>query len=53
MSAGPRELKFDEFFRSDHYLAMGGAETVYLQVLDLRDLDHLHLIAAGVVPAIT
>ncbi len=28
-----------------------GAETVYLQVLDLHDLDHLRLLAAEVVPA--
>ncbi|HVX22829.1 MAG TPA: LLM class F420-dependent oxidoreductase [Acidimicrobiales bacterium] len=29
-----------------------GATTVYLQVLDLHDLDHLRLIAAEVVPAL-
>ena len=29
----------------------GGAETVYFQVLDLHDLDHLRLLAAEVVPA--
>ena len=28
-----------------------GAETVYLQVLDLHDLDHLRLLAAEVLPA--
>jgi F420-dependent oxidoreductase-like protein len=28
-----------------------GAETVYFQVLDLRDLDHVRLLAAEVVPA--
>ena len=28
-----------------------GAETVYLQVLDLHDLDHLRLLAADVLPA--
>jgi F420-dependent oxidoreductase-like protein len=28
-----------------------GAETVYLQVLDLHDLDHLRLLAAEVIPA--
>ncbi len=28
-----------------------GAETVYLQVLDLHDLDHIRLIAAEVLPA--
>jgi alkanesulfonate monooxygenase SsuD/methylene tetrahydromethanopterin reductase-like flavin-dependent oxidoreductase (luciferase family) len=28
-----------------------GAQTVYLQVLDLRDLDHLRLLAEEVVPA--
>ena len=27
-----------------------GAETVYLQILDLADLDHLRLIAAEVAP---
>ena len=31
----------------------GGAETVYFQVLDLHDLDHLRLLAAEVVPAFT
>ena len=30
--------------------AAEGAERVYLQVLDLQDLDHLHLIAGEVVP---
>jgi F420-dependent oxidoreductase-like protein len=30
-----------------------GAETVYLQVLDLHDLDHLRLLAAEVLPAFT
>jgi F420-dependent oxidoreductase-like protein len=29
----------------------GGAETIYFQVLDLYDLDHLRLLAAEVVPA--
>ncbi|WP_066039448.1 LLM class F420-dependent oxidoreductase [Herbiconiux solani] len=29
-----------------------GAETVYLQILDLHDLDHLELIAQEVVPAL-
>ncbi len=28
-----------------------GAQTVYFQVLDLHDLDHLRLLAADVVPA--
>jgi F420-dependent oxidoreductase-like protein len=28
-----------------------GAETVYLQILDLRDLDHVRLLASEVVPA--
>ena len=32
-------------------LAEIGVETVYLQILDLSDLDHLELIAAEVVPA--
>jgi hypothetical protein len=27
-----------------------GAEAVYLQILDVTDLDHLHLIAEEVVP---
>jgi alkanesulfonate monooxygenase SsuD/methylene tetrahydromethanopterin reductase-like flavin-dependent oxidoreductase (luciferase family) len=30
--------------------AAAGAETMYLQVLDLDDLDHLRLIAAEVAP---
>jgi alkanesulfonate monooxygenase SsuD/methylene tetrahydromethanopterin reductase-like flavin-dependent oxidoreductase (luciferase family) len=30
-----------------------GADTVYFQVLDLHDLDHLRLLAAEVVPAFT
>ncbi|MDQ6840476.1 MAG: LLM class F420-dependent oxidoreductase [Actinomycetota bacterium] len=30
-----------------------GADTVYLQVLDLSDLDHIRLIAAEVAPAVT
>ncbi len=30
-----------------------GAETVYLQVLDLHDFDHLRLLAAEVVPALS
>ena len=29
-----------------------GAERVYLQVLDLHDLDHLALIASDVVPQV-
>jgi alkanesulfonate monooxygenase SsuD/methylene tetrahydromethanopterin reductase-like flavin-dependent oxidoreductase (luciferase family) len=29
-----------------------GAERVYLQVLDLHDLDHLELIASDVVPQV-
>jgi F420-dependent oxidoreductase-like protein len=31
----------------------GGADTVYFQVLDLHDLDHLRLLAEEVVPAFT
>ncbi len=31
----------------------GGAQTVYFQVLDLGDLDHLRLLASEVVPAFT
>ncbi len=72
------ELGFDAFFRSDHYLAMGGrtslrgmppsstgrspaevvdqigrfsdigAARLYLQILDLGDLDHLDVIASEV-----
>ncbi|MBB2893030.1 LLM class F420-dependent oxidoreductase [Flexivirga oryzae] len=34
-------------------LAAAGAERVYLQVLDLHDLDHLDLIASEVMPHIT
>jgi F420-dependent oxidoreductase-like protein len=33
-----------------HEFAAAGAETIYLQVLDLDDLDHLRLIAAEVAP---
>jgi F420-dependent oxidoreductase-like protein len=32
--------------------AEAGAERIYLQVLDLHDLDHLRLVAAEVVPAL-
>jgi alkanesulfonate monooxygenase SsuD/methylene tetrahydromethanopterin reductase-like flavin-dependent oxidoreductase (luciferase family) len=32
--------------------ADAGAETAYLQVLDLSDLDHLHILAAEVMPAL-
>jgi 2-methylisocitrate lyase-like PEP mutase family enzyme len=32
--------------------AAAGAGTIYLQVLDLADLDHLRLIAAEVAPAL-
>jgi F420-dependent oxidoreductase-like protein len=32
--------------------AAAGAETAYLQILDLADLDHLRLIAAEVMPAV-
>jgi alkanesulfonate monooxygenase len=32
--------------------AEAGAQRIYLQVLDLADLDHLRLIAAEVVPAL-
>jgi 2-methylisocitrate lyase-like PEP mutase family enzyme len=35
-----------------HEFAAAGAETVYLQILDLDDLDHLRLIAAEVAPHI-
>ena len=35
-----------------HTFAAAGAETMYLQVLDLDDLDHLRLIAAEVAPHI-
>jgi len=30
----------------------GGAERIYLQVLDLADLDHLDLVAAEVAPQV-
>ena len=33
-------------------LAELGASRVYLQVLDLRDLDHLDLVAREVMPAL-
>jgi len=33
--------------------ARAGAETVYLQVLDLDDLDHLELLAAEVMPQVS
>ncbi len=33
--------------------ARAGAETVYLQVLDLSDLDHLELLAAEVMPQVS
>ena len=29
-----------------------GADTIYLQVLDLSDLDHLELLAADVLPQV-
>jgi hypothetical protein len=32
--------------------AEAGAQRIYLQVLDLADLDHLRLIAAEVAPAV-
>ena len=32
--------------------ARAGAETIYLQVRDLSDLDHLELIAAEVMPQV-
>ena len=32
--------------------AEAGAETAYLQILDLSDLDHLRLIAREVLPAL-
>ncbi|HYU38583.1 MAG TPA: LLM class F420-dependent oxidoreductase [Acidimicrobiia bacterium] len=35
-----------------HALAEAGAETAYLQVLDLDDLDHLRLVAAEVMPKV-
>jgi F420-dependent oxidoreductase-like protein len=35
-----------------HAFADAGAETAYLQVLDLTDLDHLRLIAAEVMPKV-
>ncbi|MDQ1520068.1 MAG: hypothetical protein QOI55_1141 [Actinomycetota bacterium] len=35
-----------------HAFADAGAETVYLQILDLEDLDHIRLIASEVMPAV-
>src|SRR5262245_16327213 len=35
-----------------HAFVAAGAERIYLQVLDLRDLDHLRLLAAEVAPAL-
>jgi F420-dependent oxidoreductase-like protein len=35
-----------------HSFAGAGAETVYLQVLDLDDLDHLRLVAAEIMPKV-
>ena len=32
--------------------ARAGAETIYLQVLDLSDLEHLELLAAEVMPQV-
>jgi alkanesulfonate monooxygenase SsuD/methylene tetrahydromethanopterin reductase-like flavin-dependent oxidoreductase (luciferase family) len=34
-------------------LASAGAQRVYLQTLDLHDLDHLRLVAEQVAPALT
>ena len=52
------DLGFDAFFRSDHFLQMegqfarAGAERIYLQMLDLTDIDHLELIASQVLPQV-
>ena len=42
----------DEVVERLRGFADAGAETVYLQVLDLADLDHLRLIAAEVAPSL-
>jgi F420-dependent oxidoreductase-like protein len=43
----------DELFAKLSEFAATGAERVYLQVLDLADLDHLALLAEKVLPAVT
>jgi alkanesulfonate monooxygenase SsuD/methylene tetrahydromethanopterin reductase-like flavin-dependent oxidoreductase (luciferase family) len=42
----------DEVVATLEAFAAIGAETVYLQVLDLADLEHLDLIAAEVMPRV-
>ena len=43
----------DEVVARLHEFADIGAETVYLQVLDLDDLDHIELLASDVVPQVS
>ena len=57
---GPDELRQnglcgtpDEIVEKLRTFHNAGATTVYLQVLDLSDLDHLALVAAEVLPAVT
>ena len=47
---GVQPVHFDWFDESTYALALEGADAVYLQVLDISDLDHLRLIAEQVVP---
>jgi alkanesulfonate monooxygenase SsuD/methylene tetrahydromethanopterin reductase-like flavin-dependent oxidoreductase (luciferase family) len=42
----------DEVARKIEKFAEIGAEHIYLQVLDLQDLDHLELLAAEVLPRV-
>jgi len=42
----------DDVIERVHAFAAAGAETMYLQVLDLHDLDHLRLIAEAVMPEV-
>jgi F420-dependent oxidoreductase-like protein len=43
----------DEVVARLHAFAGIGAETIYLQVLDLDDLDHIELLAADVLPRVS
>jgi alkanesulfonate monooxygenase SsuD/methylene tetrahydromethanopterin reductase-like flavin-dependent oxidoreductase (luciferase family) len=42
----------DEAVERLHVFAEAGAETAYLQLLDLTDLDHVQLLAAEVMPKV-
>jgi alkanesulfonate monooxygenase SsuD/methylene tetrahydromethanopterin reductase-like flavin-dependent oxidoreductase (luciferase family) len=42
----------DEVVERLHAFAEAGAETAYLQLLDLTDLDHVQLLAAEVMPKV-